>query len=140
MLRGIGQVVFQNNPISGAVILAGIFYNSWIYGTVCLVGTIISTLTALLFRADKGMIKDGLFGFNGALIAIALVAYTSPNFTTGNIPNLHLCLYIVLCAGFQHPFPGLRRYSGTAQGSRPHHAVCVGHLVLPRRVIAVCDH
>jgi urea transporter len=100
IFRGIGQVVFQNNPISGAVILAGIFYNSWIYGTVCLVGTIISTLTALLFRADKGMIKDGLFGFNGALIAIALVAYTSPNFTTGNIPNAHLCLYIVLCAAF----------------------------------------
>ena len=46
------------------------------------------------------MIKDGLFGFNGALIAIALVAYTSPNFTTGNIPNIHLCLYIVLCAVF----------------------------------------
>jgi len=90
IFRGIGQVVFQNNPISGAVILAGIFYNSWIYGTVCLVGTIISTLTALLFRADKGMIKDGLFGFNGALIAIALIAYTSPNFTTGNIPNAHL--------------------------------------------------
>jgi urea transporter len=100
VLRGIGQVVFQNNPISGAVILGGIFYNSWIYGTVCLAGTIISTLTALLLRADKGMIKDGLFGFNGALIAIALVAYTSPNFTTGNIPNLHLCLYIVLCAVF----------------------------------------
>ena len=100
VLRGIGQVVFQNNPISGAVILGGIFYNSWIYGTVCVVGTIISTLTALLLRADRGMIKDGLFGFNGALIAIAMVAYTSPNFTTGNIPNLHLCLYIVLCAIF----------------------------------------
>ena len=100
VLRGIGQVVFQNNPISGAVILAGIFYNSWIYGTVCLAGTIIGTVTALLFRADKGMIKDGLFGFNGALIAIALVAYTSPNFTTGNIPNVHLCIYIVLCAAF----------------------------------------
>lgn len=100
VLRGIGQVVFQNNPISGAVILAGIFYNSWIYGTVCLAGTIISTVTALAYRADKGMIKDGLFGFNGALIAIALVAYTSPNFTTGNIPNGHLCIYIVLCAVF----------------------------------------
>ena len=100
ILRGIGQVVFQNNPISGAVILAGIFYNSWIYGTVCLFGTIIGTMTALLFKADKGMIKDGLFGFNGALVAIALVAYTSPNFTTGNMPNLYLCLYIVLCTVF----------------------------------------
>jgi urea transporter len=99
-LRGIGQVVFQNNPVSGAVILAGIFYNSWIYGLVCLLGTIISTATALLFKADKGMIKDGLFGFNGALIAIALVAYTSHNFTTGELPNLYLWLYIVLCAAF----------------------------------------
>jgi urea transporter len=100
VLRGIGQVVFQNNPVSGAVILAGIFYNSWIYGVACLVGTAISTTTALLFKADKGLIKDGLFGFNGALIAIALVAYTSPDFTTGNLPNLHLCVYIVLCAAF----------------------------------------
>jgi len=100
VLRGIGQVVFQNNPISGAVILAAIFYNSWIYGTVCLLGTIISTLTAVLLKADRGMIKDGLFGFNGTLMAIALVAYTSPNFTTGNIPNAHLWLYIVLCAVF----------------------------------------
>lgn len=100
VLRGIGQVVFQNNPVSGAVILAGIFYNSWIYGLVCLLGTIISTATALLFKADKGMIKDGLFGFNGALIAIALVAYTSPNFTTGELPNAYLWFYILLCAAF----------------------------------------
>ena len=56
VLRGIGQVVFQDNPLSGAVILGGIFYNSWIYGTACLLGTIISTLTALLFKADKGML------------------------------------------------------------------------------------
>lgn len=100
VLRGIAQVVFQNNPVSGAVILAAIFYNSWIYGIACLFGTIISTATAMLFKADKGLIKAGLFGFNGALIAIALVAYTSPDFTIGNPPNLHLWIYIVLCAAF----------------------------------------
>lgn len=100
VLRGIGQVVFQNNPLSGAVILAGIFYNSWIYGTVCLFGAAVSTLTALLFKADKGMIKAGLFGFNGALIGIALVIFTSSTFTTGHVPNLHTWLYIVLCAAF----------------------------------------
>ena len=100
VLRGIGQVVFQNNPLSGTVILAAIFYNSWIYGIACLFGTMISTATALLFKADKGLIRDGLFGFNGALIAIALVAYTSPNFSTGDFPNLYLWAYIVLCAAF----------------------------------------
>ena len=100
VLRGIGQVVFQNNPVSGGVILAGIFYNSWIYGTVCVLGAMISTATALLFKADRGMIKDGLFGFNGALIGITLVAYTSPNFATGSVPNLYLWVYIVLTAAF----------------------------------------
>ena len=100
VLRGIAQVVFQNNPLSGAMILAAIFYNSWVYGIACLVGTMISTATAIMLKADKGLIKDGLFGFNGALVAVALVAYTSPDFTTGNLPNLHLWLYIVLCAVF----------------------------------------
>lgn len=100
VLRGIGQVVFQNNPISGALILAGIFYNSGIYGTVCFFGATISTLTAVLLKADRDMIKDGLYGFNGALIAIALVAYTSPNFTTGDMPNLYLWVYILLSAAF----------------------------------------
>ncbi|MFM8551620.1 MAG: urea transporter [Nitrospiraceae bacterium] len=100
VLRGIGQVVFQNNPLSGAVILAAIFYNSWVYGTVCLLGTVIGTLTALGFKADKEMVKDGLFGFNGALIALALVAYTSRDFAHGSLPNWHLWSYIVVSAAF----------------------------------------
>jgi urea transporter len=100
VLRGIAQVVFQNNPISGAVILAAIFYNSSVYGIACLFGTMISTATAIVFKANKGLIKEGLFGFNGALTAIALVAYTSPDFATGNWPNLHLWIYIVLSAAF----------------------------------------
>ncbi|MDE3225232.1 MAG: urea transporter [Nitrospirota bacterium] len=100
VLRGIGQVVFQNNPISGAVILAAIFYNSRIYGTVCLLGTVIGTLTAMGFKADRGMVKDGLFGFNGALIALALVAFTSRDFAHGNWPNWHLWSYILISASF----------------------------------------
>ena len=141
VLREIGQVVFQNNPISGAVILSGIFYNSWIYGTACLFGTIISTLTALLFRADKGMIKDGLFGFNGALIANRVSCLYKPqlhNRKYSKSPSLPL--HCALCSVFEHAFPGLRCHSRTAQGARLDHAVRVGHLVLPRRLIAVCDH
>jgi urea transporter len=100
VLRGIGQVVFQNNPISGAVILGAIYYNSWIYGTVCLFGTLISTLTALGLKADKGLIKDGLFGFNGALVAIGLVAFSSQNFSTGDTPTVFLWLYLTVAAAF----------------------------------------
>ncbi len=100
VLRGVGQVVFQNNPISGAIILAALYYNSGIYGTVCLIGSLTGTLTALWLKADRTMVENGLFGFNGALIGLALVAYTSQNFAHGNAPNGYLWLYIVVSAAF----------------------------------------
>lgn len=100
ILRGIGQVVFQNNWLTGAVILAAIFYNSWVYGIACLVGTAVSTLTAVALRADRSLIKEGLFGFNGALTAIGLAAYMSSDFTGGSFPGVHLWGFIVVGAIF----------------------------------------
>ncbi len=52
-LRGISQVVFQNNLLSGLVILGAIAYNSGAYATSCMLGTVVATLTALLLRADR---------------------------------------------------------------------------------------
>ncbi len=98
VLRGIGQVVFQNNPVSGAIILGALFFNSWIYGAICLLGAVVSTLTARLLDADKGLIADGLFGFNGALVGLALVAFTSANFRTGAVPSLPMFVYILFAA------------------------------------------
>ncbi|CCM78544.1 urea transporter [Rhizobium mesoamericanum] len=97
-LRGIGQVVFQNNPLSGLIILAALFFNSWIYGSICILGVVVGTATAIALRADSGLIRDGLFGFNGALVGLALVAFTSENFRTGAVPSLYLAVYIVFAA------------------------------------------
>ena len=97
-LRGIGQVVFQNNPLCGLVILGALFYNSWIYGSICILGVVVSTATASALRADRGLIRDGLFGFNGALVGLALVAFTSENFRTGAVPSPYLGVYIVFAA------------------------------------------
>ncbi len=97
-LRGIGQVVFQNNPLAGLVILAGLLVNSWIYAVICLVGVVASTLTAIILKADRALIRDGLFGFNGALVALALVAFTSENFRTGAIPSVAMLVYLVCAA------------------------------------------
>lgn len=44
--RGIGQVMFQNNALSGLLMLIGIFLNSWEMGMLAVSGNIISTLTA----------------------------------------------------------------------------------------------
>ncbi|MGH6762549.1 MAG: urea transporter [Phyllobacterium sp.] len=98
VLRGIGQVVFQNNPLSGLIILGALFYNSLIYGSICVLGTVASTATAIALKADKSLIRDGLFGFNGALVGLALVAFTSENFRTGAVPSAYLFAYIIFAA------------------------------------------
>lgn len=86
ILRGVGQVMFQNNPITGALFLLAILVNSFVAGADlvaqgvspfmlfggALLGTAVSTLTAMLLGADRGLVGAGLFGFNGTLVGIAL--------------------------------------------------------------------
>ena len=98
VLRGIGQVVFQNNPVSGLIILAALFFNSWIYGVICLLGAVVATATARVLKADEGLIENGLYGFNGALVGLSLVAFTSADFRTGAIPSAHMLVYIIFAA------------------------------------------
>lgn len=82
ILRGIGQVMLQNNSYAGLLFLAGIFYNSRLFGTAVLVGTIVSTLTAMGLAVDASKIREGLFGFNGALVAVALTFFLQPDALT----------------------------------------------------------
>lgn len=72
ILRGIGQVMLQNNIYSGLLFLVGIAYNSWILAIAALLGTVLSTLIAHLLKYDKEDIKNGLYGFNGALVGIVI--------------------------------------------------------------------
>ena len=82
VLRGIGQVMLQNNSYAGLVFLVGIFYHSTLYGLAVLVGTAISTATALWLGLGRTQVRDGLFGFNGALVAIALLYFLQPDALT----------------------------------------------------------
>ncbi len=82
ILRGIGQVMFQNNIYSGLLFLAGIFYNSWILGLAALAGTIISTSTANVLKFSDEDINNGLYGFNGTLTGIALLFFFELNTIT----------------------------------------------------------
>lgn len=97
-LRGVGQVVFQNNPLTGLIIVLALFFNSWIYGLFCIVGVMAATLTAQALQADRGLIRDGLFGFNGVLVALALIAFTSADFRTGQVPSPWMVVYILFAA------------------------------------------
>ena len=79
ILRGVGQVMLQNNAIAGLLFLIGIFYNSWILGIGAIVGCIISTYFAHLLKYSKEDINNGLYGFNGVLVGIAIYFYFGLN-------------------------------------------------------------
>lgn len=75
VLRGVGQVMLQNNSYAGLLFLAGLFYNSRLFGTAVVVGTVVSTGSAIWLGAEASKVRDGLFGFNGALVAVALMYF-----------------------------------------------------------------
>lgn len=75
VLRGIGQVMFQNNAFSGALFLVGICLNSALFGVAAMVGSVASTATAYALRVDRAQARAGLYGFNGTLVGIALAYF-----------------------------------------------------------------
>lgn len=94
-LRGIGQVMFQDNPLTGALFLIAIAWGSYAAGVpqVAIAGVIavvVATLTALWLRVDDESINAGLCGFNGVLVGLALATFL----TTGPL----LWVYVVLGA------------------------------------------
>ena len=108
ILRGIGQVMLQNNSVTGLIFLAGIFYSSMLFGWAVLLGTLASTATAMLLGADRALVKQGLFGFNGALVAIGLLYFLEPNLLTWG--------YVIFAAAFSTVLmAGLLRFLSTWQ-------------------------
>lgn len=75
IFRGVGQVMFQGNALSGALMLAGIACNSLLMCLFALAGSAIGTCTAVALRYDAGRIRDGLYGFNAALVGIAVPCF-----------------------------------------------------------------
>ncbi|XP_040840894.1 urea transporter 1 isoform X1 [Ochotona curzoniae] len=76
VLRGISQVVFISNPISGILIVVGLLVqNPWWALTGC-VGAVVSTLTALLLSQDRSAIAAGLQGYNATLVGILMAVFS----------------------------------------------------------------
>jgi hypothetical protein len=80
-LRGIGQVVFMNSPITGLFILAAAWiYEPW-FGFAGTLGVVASTLAAHALGFDRDAIHAGLYGFNGcATSMLALLPAFIPAF------------------------------------------------------------
>ena len=75
LLLGFSQVFLLQSALSGTLILAGLFCNSWQLALLALLGCLVSRSVASLWRDTKSEIADGLYGFNGTLVGIAIGVY-----------------------------------------------------------------
>merc|ERR1712107_954897 len=86
---GVSQVFVVNNPVTGALILAGISY----YSCGCAVGAVLGP------GADE--LASGLWGFNSALTALATSVFFVHNLTTLALSVGGACATAVLFAGLK---------------------------------------
>lgn len=80
ILKGLGQIMLQENPVTGFLFLVGIFYGSLTMGVAALLATISGTVTAFLLKYDKAEINKGLYGFSAALVGVAIMLFLRPVF------------------------------------------------------------
>jgi len=98
-LRGVGQIMFQDNALTGLLFLVGIaagaFEENAAFALLMalggLIGTVLGTITARLLGYDEKQIRDGIYGFNATLVGIALFFYFKPTV-------LAILLMLVGCA------------------------------------------
>lgn len=74
VLTGIGQVVFAQSWLSGAVVLAALFLCGWRVGVAAFGGSLLGTLTAWASGQPPAELAAGLAGYSPCLTAIALGA------------------------------------------------------------------
>ncbi|CAF1587390.1 unnamed protein product [Adineta ricciae] len=79
VFRGISQVMFANNPLSGIIITVGLFIGNWELALYGLLGTTVSTFTAHVLGFNYSAIRSGLYGYNGCLTAMGIAYFNFPH-------------------------------------------------------------
>lgn len=79
-LRGIGQVCFMCNAMTGLLFLIAIGYFAFTSHDLALIpgviiAVMVANLTAIGLQYDRELINQGLFGFNGALVGLTLPTF-----------------------------------------------------------------
>lgn len=91
LLRGVGQIAFMNNPVTGLLILVALLATDTHVGVMTIAGLVVSTFTAWLLRLDRRQIRAGLFGYNGALAGAALAVFLLPRWGGEILLGAALC-------------------------------------------------
>ena len=75
LLKGISQVSFIENALSGLVILIAIALNNLKHAIWVVLAVIISTIISKMIGASHELVAQGLYGYNAILATLALVLY-----------------------------------------------------------------
>lgn len=79
--RSLAQAIFINNPVSGLLLLLALLLQGPVMALLPLIGIAAANLTASVIGADGAARRQGIHGFNGALLGAAVAAFagfTSP--------------------------------------------------------------
>lgn len=117
-LRGVGQVFFCNNPVTGLLFLAALAVDSWYSLVSCLIGVVSGTAVAVGFGFDPRTVRAGLMGYNPTLAAMGL-AYFCFGSAANPFPLPQLVVGMAFAAGLAAIFTA-------SVGS-----ICGGHLGIP---------
>ena len=90
ILRGVGQVFFCCNALTGLIFLIALYIGAITAGVAATVGVITSTVAAYLLGFSEDDIEAGLYGFNGTLVGPCLFLFLEH--------SPQLWLYVVLAA------------------------------------------
>jgi urea transporter len=90
ILRGVGQVFFCCNAVTGFIFLLALFIGGVTAGAAATVGVISSTVAAYLLGFSEDDIDAGLYGFNGTLVGPCLFLFLEH--------SPQLWLYVVLAS------------------------------------------
>jgi len=74
-LRGLAQVIFINNPISGLVLLGAFLVQSPSTALLALLGAAAAHGTASQLGLEQGLRREGIYGFNGVLVGCAIAHF-----------------------------------------------------------------
>lgn len=77
-LKGVGQIMLQDNAWTGLFFLAGIFFDSYIMGLAAVLAVVTGTLTAKALKYPKENIDMGLYGFSATLVGVGMVTFFEP--------------------------------------------------------------
>jgi urea transporter len=95
ILRSYGQIMLQNNALSGLIFLVGVLVGGYSVnkpqaGLACLLAAVCANVTAYLYQLNRKAWQQGIYGFNACLIGIALTTFCEN--------SLYLWCSIVLAA------------------------------------------